>query len=317
MGRKPVFSKLPPTGNEDIEDLRKMVAAVDRFLRKRPRISEFWIMHSIFLGYLERIFGKGSGAVGAWDSIRLVDIPYGAFGFDSVSPWANAPIAEALEMMEPDAPALHPRDLPYWSLEEGLERYEIDDGEFDVSRGSLEEARRILLDCLQLVARGETDGPVDPVSYPERLDLGFIEDRELRVVCHKLYGQAFECMQASAYVACTVLLGALLEGILSSVAQQQREDAINTRAAQRQRNDPIDKWDLETLIGVASELGWISYDTWYLADRLRNMRNLIHPNKLAKDGPVLDVSSTKSLITTVEACIRDVNSWLQQAPASE
>ncbi|MDR3707158.1 MAG: hypothetical protein P4L33_02575 [Capsulimonadaceae bacterium] len=280
--------------SDSISDLKRMTKEAESLYINYTNLSDFCIWHAECRGRLRNILKNQPKALTAWETLETES----SLNWDEDAfIYTDSSIATYYEH----------------NVDEKIDR----DMSERLGYGSrVQEARRILLEYISLVTAG-SDGAVEPASIPERLDLDFIDNRDLRQVCKRLYREAYSCMQAKSYVACTILLGSLLEGILSAVVQVYHDDAINAKAAQRRQNDAIEAWDLVTLINVAKELGWITQDTKELAHRLRSFRNSVHPNELVKASPNLDKASTKLLIDTVVICIRDLNNWLKKPPTSE
>ena len=341
MGRMPEFSELPPSTNEHIEELREMVKVVEKFLLKAPRISDFCIMHAMFLGRLQKIFRNKPSALDAWKSFDLASMARDFVVNNSADrDWAiesgyleesDDAMGQTVELVlnpanfhfDFDTPPPSETDTsnPFDHEPWGREQWEIDEDEFFASRSALSEARRILLDYIALVA-SDSDGNVEPPIMPEKLDLDWIDDVKLRRVCNNYYKQAYSSERSEAYIACAILLGSLLEGVLSSFAQQRRDEAMNAKSAPRNRKnqsevEQIDRWDLFTLINVANELGWITKHADRALDVIRWHRNYVHPNQMVADSPNLDKATTKFLVDTVLFCMRDLNDFLKKGTDPE
>jgi len=91
-----------------------------------------------------------------------------------------------------------------------------------------------------------------------------------------------KCMDSGAYLAATVMMGSLLEGLLLGVFQR------NPTVANQAVNTPVDSktgkpknfsnWKLSEMIDIAHSLGWIDLDVKKFSHALREFRNLIHPH---------------------------------------
>jgi hypothetical protein len=103
---------------------------------------------------------------------------------------------------------------------------------------------------------------------------------------------------AKAYTAGIILLGAALEGLLLIRCLRSKQKATRTASALSKKtrpqfpDDPT-KWRFETLIATCLSAGWLPristqyavYPPADLADVLRNMRNLVHPGRCAREKP--------------------------------
>jgi len=89
------------------------------------------------------------------------------------------------------------------------------------------------------------------------------------------------CIDADAYLAATIQMGALLEGIFLSILQKYPREANASTAAPKDSKTGKVKhfadWSLSNMINVAHDLGWIGLDVKKFSHSLREFRNLIHP----------------------------------------
>lgn len=115
--------------------------------------------------------------------------------------------------------------------------------------------------------------------------------------------EASRTASVRAYSAAIVMLGACLEGLLLIRCLKSKTKAVRV-AKKLPRNkrpqDPADptKWWFENLINVCVLAGWMPristkyghYDAANLGDILREMRNLTHPGKCAREMPWSETS---------------------------
>jgi hypothetical protein len=93
--------------------------------------------------------------------------------------------------------------------------------------------------------------------------------------------QAQRCINSEAFLAATIIMGSMLEGMLLAVLQKFPKEGNICKAA------PIDpktgkikyfaEWSLSEMINVAHEASWIDLDVKKFSHSLREFRNLIHP----------------------------------------
>lgn len=110
-------------------------------------------------------------------------------------------------------------------------------------------------------------------------------------------GEALKSAGAEAFYAASVMLGAaaearLLEALLSRPDEAQAALAHLPRAQKPRNADPL-HWSLEHMIAVADAAGWLgvvedaevgaNVSPWLLA--VRDLRNLLHPGRHARDKP--------------------------------
>jgi hypothetical protein len=109
--------------------------------------------------------------------------------------------------------------------------------------------------------------------------------------------EALTSAGAGAFYAASVMLGAaaearLLEALLSRPDEAQTALSRLPRAQKPKNADPL-HWSLEHMITVADAAGWLgviedgevgaNVSSWLLA--VRNLRNLLHPGRHARDKP--------------------------------
>lgn len=122
--------------------------------------------------------------------------------------------------------------------------------------------------------------------------------------------QAQKCMNAEAYLAATIIMGSMLEGMLLAVLQKLPQEANTRRAAP---HDPktgkvkyFAEWSLSDMINVAHEARWLDLDVKKFSHALREFRNLIHPYQqmIAKTFPDKDTCEISWLV--VQAAANDL-----------
>jgi hypothetical protein len=138
---------------------------------------------------------------------------------------------------------------------------------------------------------------VDPTAPKDDVGLNLAEIGSLFVAMSNYASEADTCYHSKAYLANCVMLAATIEGylvILTSVFPEETQQALQ----QLQKAKQIDKrlrpgsvldWDLGQLLKVAKQANWLpSFDpddatNPLSTDRIRELRNLIHPGRLVKD----------------------------------
>jgi len=118
------------------------------------------------------------------------------------------------------------------------------------------------------------------------------------------------CLESEAYLASTILMGSLLEGMLLAVIQKHPKEANTAKSAP---SDPktgkikyFAEWSLSDMINVAHDLGWIDLDVKKFSHSLREFRNLIHPYEqmVNRSFPDKDTSDISWLV--VQAATNDM-----------
>lgn len=115
-------------------------------------------------------------------------------------------------------------------------------------------------------------------------------DLQMQTILARRWEECTRCLQASAPLAATVMMGGLLEALFVSRANKLADKSALFRSAAA----PIDgktkkaldlrQWTLAPYIDVGHDLGWISRSAKDVAAILRDYRNYIHPEKERAHG---------------------------------
>jgi hypothetical protein len=124
------------------------------------------------------------------------------------------------------------------------------------------------------------------------------------------WDEAQKCLKAEAYLAATIVMGSILEGMLLAILQKFPQDANKCKVAP---HDPrtgkvkyFAEWSLSDMINVAHELGWLDLDIKKFSHALREFRNLIHPYQQIIVGSVPDKDTCEISWLVVQAAANDL-----------
>ena len=147
--------------------------------------------------------------------------------------------------------------------------------------------------------------PLPPPDFLNlKLETGFGE------ILADRWEEAQKCLNGEAYLASTILMGTLLEGMLLAVIRKFPEEANKCKSA------PFDSvsnkikyfanWSLSEMINVAYDAGWLDLDVKKFSHALREFRNLIHPYQqmIVKTFPDKDTCEISWLV--VQAAANDL-----------
>ncbi|MEJ3750088.1 hypothetical protein WEI85_43370 [Actinomycetes bacterium KLBMP 9797] len=123
-----------------------------------------------------------------------------------------------------------------------------------------------------------------------------VHDPELADVLQSRLDEARICHRNGAYASAIIMLGSLLEGILL--------DALKTRLQPTAK--PLDKWMLNDLIETAHKHRWIQADVRGFASKLRDYRNLVHPNAQVRLGHAPDEDTLSMCWPVINAALNDL-----------
>lgn len=118
-----------------------------------------------------------------------------------------------------------------------------------------------------------------PLPPPDFLSLTI--EPGLGEILANRWNEVQKCLNAEGYLAATIIMGSMLEGMLLAVLQKFPQEANTCQAAP---HDPrtgkvkyFADWPLSDMINVAHEAGWLDLDVKKFSHALREFRNLIHP----------------------------------------
>lgn len=127
-------------------------------------------------------------------------------------------------------------------------------------------------------------------------DMTDLQLRELYDLAELYEREAHKCKGAQAYTAGCVMLGAALEANLMAMVTLQAGKVAACKKLPRAKKGvkKLLEWNLDELLDVANELGWLPTDktlgpdpkNWPIgthAQVIRTLRNLIHPGRWLRD----------------------------------
>lgn len=131
----------------------------------------------------------------------------------------------------------------------------------------------------------------EPVDYDPRfknlkIDPPMAENLQVR------WAEMEMCAANKCYLASIVLLGSILEGLLSALLQQNIASAmisskapVNGRTKQKKL---ISEWQLHEYISVSADIGLVPKSVEKHVHELRDTRNFVHPSKQLDSNIVAD-----------------------------
>lgn len=146
-----------------------------------------------------------------------------------------------------------------------------------------------------------------PLPPPNFLTLGL--EPGIGELLEKRWEESQKCVDSEAFLAGTIIMGSLLEGLLLGVFQRYPREANATPCAPKDSSGKVLKfheWSLSQMIDVAHHAGWFDLDVKKFSHSLRDFRNLIHPYKqmLTRANPDSDTCKISWLV--VQAAVNDL-----------
>lgn len=116
-----------------------------------------------------------------------------------------------------------------------------------------------------------------------------IPDPAMQSILNRRWTETWNCLSAGAYLASTVMMGALLEALLLARINKLADKApvFTSKCAPKDKagkTRPLQEWTLNSYIDVAHDLGWIGRASRDIGVVLRDYRNFIHPEKELSQG---------------------------------
>jgi hypothetical protein len=123
-----------------------------------------------------------------------------------------------------------------------------------------------------------------------------VSDPELAAVAQQRLDEARKCHDAGAYIACIIMLGSLLEGVLL--------DAAGSRLGKLPK--PAKDISLDELINLAHSNSWIQLDARLGSHLIRQHRNFVHPDLQRRVGAPPDADTLSMCWPIVNATLNDL-----------
>jgi hypothetical protein len=144
----------------------------------------------------------------------------------------------------------------------------------------------------------------------------WIDDHVLARLVQERWTEAHLCLEAGAYVAATVLLGSILEGVLCRLVARRRAAVAQSPHSPRDaagRIRPLRDWAVSDLVTVAGDRGWLNRETLRFAPQLTEFRALLHPVHQWQQGLSPDAGTCRVCRQALLAVLGELR---QDAPVS-
>lgn len=127
-----------------------------------------------------------------------------------------------------------------------------------------------------------------------------VRDADMQQILARRWSETVICVGAGAPLAATVMMGAILEALLLSRANQlaDKRPLFRAKATPKDRSSkpiPLGDWTLKNYLEVGYELGWIRRPARDVGTLLRDYRNYIHPAKELSHGIHITVDDASML----------------------
>ena len=160
---------------------------------------------------------------------------------------------------------------------------------------------------------GEEIEDLKPLPAPNFLALGL--ESKVGEILKNRWDEAQRCVDAEAYLAATIIMGSMLEGLLLGVCQSNPAVANKCPSAPKDaKTGKIKKfanWSLSEMIDVAHQVGWLGLEVKNFSHSLREFRNLIHPYEQMVTGMKPDSDTCGISWLVVQAAVNNLAEQLK------
>lgn len=147
-------------------------------------------------------------------------------------------------------------------------------------------------------------------SFPTISFETLFTDSILLESCNRRFEEINRCLQAGAYLACIIMIGGLLEGILQGIANVNSAQFNQSKASPRNSEGKTKKffeWKLEDFINVSCDLGMLSVDIKKYCSSVKDFRNYIHPREQCKSEFHPDIYTARISLQVLKAAVANLN----------
>jgi hypothetical protein len=153
----------------------------------------------------------------------------------------------------------------------------------------------------------DVEQELQPLPPPNFLTLGL--EPGIGELLGRRWDEAQKCVDSESFLAATIIMGSMLEGLLLGVCQRYPKEANTTPCTPKDSSGKVLKfheWSLSQMIDVAHHAGWIDLDVKKFSHSLRDFRNLIHPYEQMLTGANPDSDTCKISWFVVQAAVNDL-----------
>jgi hypothetical protein len=125
-----------------------------------------------------------------------------------------------------------------------------------------------------------------------------ISDSGMLQILNRRWDETLRCIDAKAFLAAIVMMGALLEALLLARINRMPDKSplFKSHCAPKDKSGkpkPLQEWTLNAYIDVSHDLGWIRKSARDVGVVLRDYRNFIHPEKEFTHGITLEENDAR------------------------
>jgi hypothetical protein len=147
-------------------------------------------------------------------------------------------------------------------------------------RVRLEALASYIKSAIKFIESGALVKPVKTASPPPDVSKLTTAMPTLKSVIDRRWIEAQRCVHAECYTAAVIMMGSILEALMLGRAMISIGQANQSPRAPKDKTGrilAIHDWNLNSLIEVAIDLGWVKADRGKFSHALRESRNVVHP----------------------------------------
>lgn len=131
----------------------------------------------------------------------------------------------------------------------------------------------------------------------------------LKDVLERRWLELQKCQHVGAWLAAVVLMGSVLEGLLLARVSSSLQVANTSSRAPKNKQGKIlavHDWNLNALIEVAVDVGWLKVDRGKFSHALRQSRNVVHPWEEIAARASFDAGTSRTCWEVLKASVDDL-----------
>lgn len=136
-------------------------------------------------------------------------------------------------------------------------------------------------------------------------EFSFVRNAELRNILERDYSEIQRAFIAKCWKSVIILSGGAIEAIL--VDRLQSDPGRATASNKAPKVPDISKWDLNDLVNVAVDLGYVSAGAEKLSHSVRDYRNLVHPGNEIRKKLGFDSEEARIALEVLHIVWRDLS----------
>jgi len=130
----------------------------------------------------------------------------------------------------------------------------------------------------------------------------------LKATIDRRWKEAQKCTHAECFTAAIIIMGSILEALLLARAMLSAATAAQSPKAPKRNGHSLalQDWNLNALIEVSVDVGWIKTDRGKFSHALRESRNVVHPWVEVATKANFDLATCRTSWEVLQASVDDL-----------